>query len=108
MSNKSLENIINLIKKTGDKCIILNQGKPSYVIMGVKDYEDLVLHRYQIKDLTREELLDKVNKEVAIWRASQTEEDLEKFNFSDDLERKREKQEISKEEETKYYPEPLE
>lgn len=68
----NLQRIINLIKKTGDKAIILDEdGEPNYVIMGIFDYERLVLGRAEVKGLTEEELLDKINRDITIWKEDQ-------------------------------------
>ncbi|MFH1225858.1 MAG: hypothetical protein V1684_01050 [bacterium] len=66
--------IIGLIRQTGDKCIVLNQLGEAYVVMALKDYENLILGRSEVRDLTEEELLDKMNRDIAIWRASQEQE----------------------------------
>jgi len=40
----SLEQIIDLIKKTGDRCVVLDhQGEPSYVIMSFGNYQKMIL-----------------------------------------------------------------
>lgn len=68
----NLQRIINLIKKTGDKAIILDEnGDPNYVIMGISDYERLVVGKAEVKGLTEEEFLDKINRDIAIWKENQ-------------------------------------
>ena len=62
---------IDLIKKTGDKLIIFDSAKPDnvYVIMGLKDYENLVFGKSEVRGLTENELLDKINRDIAIWKS---------------------------------------
>jgi len=72
---KSIEKIIDLIKKTGDKCIILDaEGQPQYVIMSFDDYEKLISAKMEVAGLTEDELLDKINRDIANWKSGQEEE----------------------------------
>lgn len=82
------EKIINLIKKTGDKIVILdNEGEPGYVVMSLNDYEKLVLGRSEVQGLTDQELLAKINRDIALWKDSQKINDLapDQYDFSADL-----------------------
>lgn len=84
----SFQKLISLIKKTGDKAIILGQnGDPDYVIMSVADYEDLILGKSGVSGLTESELLDKINHDIAIWKDSQELKELavDQYNFARDL-----------------------
>ncbi len=41
---ESLDQILELIKKTGDRCVVIDRATQSnYVVMSIKDYEHLVL-----------------------------------------------------------------
>ena len=79
--NDSLSKIIELLHKTGDRCIILDRDKSAFVIMSLKDYEKLILNKSQIQGLTEEELLDKINREIAVWKSEQDEETLKHFDL---------------------------
>ncbi|MFA6422694.1 MAG: hypothetical protein WCV92_04830 [Candidatus Buchananbacteria bacterium] len=69
------QKIVNLIKKTGDKAIILDQnGDPNCVVMNLEDYEKLILGKSEVRGLTETELLDKINRDIAIWKEDQGEE----------------------------------
>lgn len=95
-----IHKIVNLIKKTGDKAIILDKnGDPQYVVMTVYDYEKLVLGKSELSGLTEDELLDKINRDIEIWKESRTEDHLpiEQYDFS---------QELDKNEEFESCPEP--
>ncbi len=84
----NLEKLVNLLKKTGDKAIILDQnGDPGYVIMTVSDYEDLILGKSGVSGLTENELLDKINRDIAIWKDNQELKELsvDQYNFAKDL-----------------------
>lgn len=69
---EKLQKIVNLIKKTGDKAIVLDQsGDPAYVMMSLEDYERLILGKSDVRGLTESELLDKINRDIAIWKENQ-------------------------------------
>jgi len=75
MSN-SLQQIIKLIHKTGDRCVVLDtEGNPAYVIMGLEQYDQLVSSEKGIIGLTEAELMDKINRDIADWKAGQAEND---------------------------------
>jgi len=79
MNKNSLEKIIKLIQKTGDKIIVLNEGEPNLVMMSFKDYEKLVFNNSGFKDLTKEELTDKMNREIAFCKAEEGEKEIEEI-----------------------------
>jgi len=84
----NLQKLVNLLKKTGDKAIIMDEtGEPGYVIMTVADYEELILGKSGVSDLTEDELLDKINHDIAIWKDNQELRELsvDQYNFAKDL-----------------------
>lgn len=84
----NFQKLVNLLKKTGDKAIILDDnGEPGYMIMSVNDYEDLILGKSGVSGLTESELLDKINRDIAVWKDSQELKELavDQYNFARDL-----------------------
>jgi len=73
----NLNKIIKLIKKTGDKVIILNEGEPVLVMMGFKDYEKMVFGKSGFGDLTNELLIDRINKEIAFYKEEEKDKEIE-------------------------------
>ncbi len=67
--DNQLNKIIGLIQKTGDKCVVFNPTNEAYVVMTLKDYEKLVLGKSEVHNLTEDELLDKINRDIAVWRS---------------------------------------
>ena len=64
--------VIDLVKKTGDRCIILDSdGEPAFVVIGLADYEKLLAGSNPINGLTEQEFLEKINRDIANWKASQ-------------------------------------
>lgn len=73
---QGLKKIIQLVKKTGDNCIILDhEGNPAYVIMDFDRYENLALGQAEVSKLSENELVDKINRDVAEWKSNQEVED---------------------------------
>ncbi|MFA5021646.1 MAG: hypothetical protein WC508_01000 [Patescibacteria group bacterium] len=73
----NLEKIIDLIKKTGDNCIVLDStGQPAYVVTTFSAYQNLVSGKNEVVGLSEEQLLEKINRDVANWKATAQEEKL--------------------------------
>lgn len=48
---ESLDQILELIKKTGDRCVVIDRATQSnYVVMSIKDYEHLVFGKEEKKE----------------------------------------------------------
>ncbi len=73
----SLDRLIDLAKQTGDRLIVHDplEGK-DVVILDVDTYEHLVLGKRSVQYLSERELLDQINRDIAVWRANQEYEDL--------------------------------
>ena len=78
MNQTSLEQLVELIKKTGDKLVVLDKKNSSaFVVLSLRDYERLALNKDGVKDLTEDELLNKINRDIAIWKSEQKIEESE-------------------------------
>lgn len=71
-----LQKAINLAKKTGDRLIIFDNlaSDNGYVVMSLDEYEKILSPRQEIISLTEEELLDKINRDIAIWKSENDSE----------------------------------
>lgn len=88
--NKQLKKAISLSQKTGDRLIVVDssgQNDP-FVIMPIDQYEHLLGQEEVIHELTDEQLLDKINRDIATWKARKEEvrEAVKMPVFEDDLE----------------------
>jgi len=71
-----LQKVFDLIRKTGDRCIVLSSdGEEANVIMSLVEYERLALGKADVVHLTEDELLDKINRDIAIWKTQQENEE---------------------------------
>ena len=94
MFPEQLKKILNLIKKTGDRVVIFDAANPSesYVIMDFDRYanansiEEVVMNKENVtaakseftpviselnekkENLTEEDLTDKINREISMWK----------------------------------------
>jgi len=68
-----LKKVLDLSKKTGDRVIVFNQDNSddTYVVMSLNDYEKLAVGKNEVRGLTEDELLDKINRDIAIWKSDQ-------------------------------------
>lgn len=83
MSNE-LKRIINLARKTGDRIIVVDSSSPfvrPYVVMDLDSYEKLTAGSSRVKGLTEDELLDKINGDIAVWKNAQENEKEESQNI---------------------------
>ncbi|RJR10317.1 type II toxin-antitoxin system Phd/YefM family antitoxin [Candidatus Parcubacteria bacterium] len=78
---KQMEKVLDLAAKTGDKVIVLSDNHEPYVVMAVKEYEALLHGPSSVKGLSEDELLSKINRDIAIWKASQ--EGLDDYSLED-------------------------
>lgn len=66
--------IKKLLQKVNKVCILIEEGKPSYVILPFQEYEQLIFRSCQ--DEEKEKEIDKINKEINNWKEN-TEPELE-------------------------------
>ncbi len=82
---KKIDQVLDLAHRTGDKIIIVSEWHDPYVIMSVREYESLLHGSAPVQDMSEDQLLDKINRDIAVWKASQEEGtalkgyDLDKF-----------------------------
>ncbi len=80
--DKQLQKLIELSNKTGDRLIVFdpNNEQSAYVVMGVNDYEKMAIGMSEVRGLTEDELLDKINRDIAIWKSDKIDDNIEQ-NF---------------------------
>jgi hypothetical protein len=65
------ETIKKILSKEGGKCIVIEEGKPAYLVMKLDDYEKGV--KNSPCDSSEPEI-EKVNRDIAEWKASEEKE----------------------------------
>ncbi len=78
MGNNSLEKVLSrvlgIIKKTGDKFVVIDRDNQNFVIMPLSEYENIIGNKSNFKNLSEKELLDQFERDIALWRAEHNEE----------------------------------
>ncbi len=117
---KDIDKVLELVAKTGDKVIIMSETQEPMVIMGFRDYDHLLISAAGVNHLTEAQLMDKINRDIAIWKAAQPDANynLDEFRV-DELAKKwvdspktepkveENTTDLPAEEEDKYYIEPV-
>ena len=83
---KKLDKVLALVAKTGDKMIVVSETHDPYVVMSLNDYDHLLTGSAAVNELTEEQLLDKLNRDIAIWKSAQESTDeysLDQFKVED-------------------------
>jgi len=106
--------IIKLIRKTGDKLVVFDSREPenAYAIMNLDEYEKINENKKDLRGLTEDEMIDKINRDIALWKNEadndenidnndkellNEEEEKPKKSWSIPNERKKEEEEIIEE-----------
>jgi hypothetical protein len=86
---KNLKRILELIRKTGDRFIFEDEEGQVFVIMDIDDYEGIILQNSQVNGLSEKELLNKINKDIAVWRDLQQVKEMDEDwqNLAEDKEK---------------------
>jgi len=76
--------IIEILKKTGDRCIVFDRHSgEAFAVVSLDEYERLLSKNTDIAHLTQNELLDKINRDIAVWKERQ---DVESDGAMQDIE----------------------
>lgn len=83
MCHYSYDRLIDLAQRTGDRLIVHNpiEGQNT-VIMSVDEYEKLLDNQghsgfrgFDIRELSSDQMLDQINRDIAIWRSEKEDEE---------------------------------
>ncbi len=70
------DTIKQILHKNQGTCIIVEEGKPAFVVTRFEDYQKLLecqpVHRFR-EGLDEQELLERINQEISDWKAKQAE-----------------------------------
>lgn len=97
MFNKIFKDLFRLMRQTDGRGVLADgENGDLYVILPAAEYEKLTSGtHHQIANLNEEEMLEKVNKEIAFWHSLQ-EEKKKYEEFEDILRKTKEKKRIDK------------
>lgn len=77
MLDKKLKEALELL---GGKAIIKDADQ-LYILMTVKEFKKI--RQEGIGGLTKQELIDRINNDIAAWKSSQEEDELSSLNLND-------------------------
>lgn len=81
MQSSQLDKAINIMRRTGGRLIIVDQGADeAIVMMSVDDYEKLLNSFQAISGLSEREMIEKINRDIALWRAHNESDTLKWYN----------------------------
>ncbi|MFH1291600.1 MAG: hypothetical protein ABIH87_00140 [bacterium] len=84
MNKTQLSKIMRLIRRTGDKLIIPDvESDAVMAMMNLDDYERLLSTPQSVKGLTEEQMMEKINRDIAIWRSQNQSETLDWYDGGD-------------------------
>jgi len=64
-----LQKILNLVRKTRDKVVILDTYEDAdFLLMPLAEYEKMIDNKSGVTNLTEGELLDKINRDINLWK----------------------------------------
>lgn len=82
--DNQLEKALRLARKNNDRLIIYDSANPgnALAVVPLDEYEKMTHGQRDIADLTEQELLDKINRDIAIWKSEQgSPEDDDSFSY---------------------------
>lgn len=84
MRSAQLQRVIDLMRRTGDRCLVFdNDREEGMVLMSIDDYEKILnMDNISLGDLSESEMMDKVNRDISAWKS------LREDDFLDDFEKK--------------------
>lgn len=69
MKQNQLDRIIRLVKRTGDRFVVLDRATDeAMVIMNLNEYEDLLNTTTEVSNLAEEEMLSRLNHDINRWQ----------------------------------------
>ncbi|KKU27359.1 MAG: hypothetical protein UX39_C0001G0079 [Candidatus Magasanikbacteria bacterium GW2011_GWA2_46_17] len=78
MKSSQLNKVLGLVKRTGDRCVIVdNESESVMVLLDLPQYEKLLHFTTPVEKMSEEELLDRINRDIALWQARNKSEAVE-------------------------------
>lgn len=85
MNEKQLDRALRLVKRTGDKLLVADRDSDEvFAIMNLDDYENLLAGEAVWDEMSEEDMMNKVNRDIASWRSHHQTEDWDDLTKEDD------------------------
>ena len=91
MTENNFDKIKKLMKIIGGKAIVVEDGKPMFVIINVDEYIDFKNTKNKIDNVIEDDIKiirdeEKVNKDINIWKSRQDERKMKQMRLEKKLE----------------------
>lgn len=74
MKQNQLDRIIKLVRRTGDRFVIMDKDtEETMVLMNLDEYENLLNDTSSLEELEEEDMLNRLNHDISRWRAQKGE-----------------------------------
>lgn len=81
MNQKQISKLFSLIRRTGDNAVIADtESEELFVVMGCGKYESLLNNSSSVKGLSEEEMMEKINRDISLWRQQNNSEELDYYD----------------------------
>lgn len=70
------DKLLDLVDRTREKIFFFNGSRP-YVIMSLEEYERLVAVHDTTTSLSETEMLNKINRDIAVWKAKSSDQEMQ-------------------------------
>ena len=85
MNQTQLDKLLGLIRRTGDRAVIAdNETDNLFVMMDSDNYERLISHTRSVRGLSEAEMMEKINRDIALWRSHNQSEELNWYDEGED------------------------
>lgn len=68
--------LFDLVATTKDKIVVV-EGDEAFVVMPLSQYRSLLRDRLSAEDLTEGDIVDSINRDIALWRLAQEQGDID-------------------------------
>ena len=84
MNQIQLNKLLRLVRRTGDRAIIPDhESDDLFVMMDSNSYEGMISHTKSVRGLSEEEMMEKINRDIALWRSHNQSERLDWYDGGD-------------------------
>ncbi len=85
MNSNQFSKLLLLIRRTGDRAVVPDsESDELFVVMDSGNYERLLSHTKSVRGLNENEMMEKINRDISLWRAQNNSDSLEWYEGSDD------------------------
>lgn len=106
--SEGFKKIIQLLNSNQDRCIVVDQnGDPLYVIMTCQEFQSIIGRHHEVAKLSEKEFLDKINRDIALWKSAQESEIVENWEAINPKKTSDDANQLKENKEEIYYFEPI-